>query len=98
MLGEPSLERARRVELDGVERSRTPPADCDPRRARRYPDGERIGERVRGIGRDDEHAMAAAGFGNRASGGARRFADATLAGVEINTRSELGGGLGVGFF
>src|SRR6185369_474237 len=77
---QPARERARRVELDGVERP------ADPLRDAGQPDAERVAERMRGVGRDDEDTIAGGRSGDRVGGGARRLADTALAGEEHKPR------------
>ena len=52
VLPQPACEGARRIELQGLERS------SDPLRRSGQPGAERIAQGVRGIGRDDQNALA----------------------------------------
>ena len=56
VLAQPSRERARRVELDGVQGTAAPAASR--RGLRRQPDAERVAERMGGIGGHHQHAGA----------------------------------------
>jgi hypothetical protein len=84
MFFQPSRERARRVELDGVER--TVPQPHHPTRRRRQAFAQRIAERMRRVGGDDQHAAAGGRLGDGSGRRARRFADAALAAIEHKQR------------
>ena len=88
---QPPRERARRVELHGVERW------SDACGTAGQPHAEGVAKRVRGIGRDDQHATRlglvspkrrrrGGGFGHGAGGRARRFAHAAFSTVEDDPR------------
>jgi hypothetical protein len=79
---QPPRERPTRVDLDGVEQW------ANPFRRPGQPDAERIAERMRGIGRDDEDAVARGGSGDGVCRGARRLADAAFASEEQKVRSQ----------
>ena len=73
VLLQPPSERARRVELRGLERS------PDPLRRSGQPGAERIAQGMRGIGRDNQDALACAGPVDGEQRRGRRFSDAAFA-------------------
>jgi hypothetical protein len=70
---QPPREGARRVELEGVERPQ------DPRRRPGELDPERVAERMRRIGRDDQDTVARTSPGDGIRRGAGRLTDSALA-------------------
>jgi hypothetical protein len=73
---EPARERPRGIELHRVERS------DDPAGRARQRNAERVAERVRRVGRDDQDAIAAGRPRDREGGGAGRLTDAALASIK----------------
>ena len=85
--GQPPLERPRGIDLDPVQGAAT---ERYPARLARQAEVERIADRRRGIGGNEEGAVARRGACDRDGGGAGRLADAPLPPHQPETR---GGGL-----